>query len=330
MSDTTTNPTTNGPGTVYTAQDLERVATVKKWLTAHDKSRAWLSKKASIPSGTLSQILSLKYVSSPTKQLNQCISVLDVEGERLKDGTPGYVMGSVHELMSVVFGRTRKHQKIGVVTGYVGVGKTRFCKEYCAANTMSLLVESSPNMTPGVLLTRLLEKLHNAVPRGLDNKFSELVQVLSGTHYLLIVDEAERLSPSAMEYLRRIHDIAQVGVVLCGTEKLTALIKPQHGQFDQVRSRVGMWPKTIERITRDDADEMARAALEPDVGELSDAVLDALWAYGNGSARVLTENLVAAIKDYGVKQLPLTAPTVEQIAAKVLYMDKPVKKGERA
>ena len=319
--------TTTAQGTVYTAQDLERVATVKKWLTEHDKSRAWLSKKASIPSGTLSQILSLKYVSSPTKQLNQCISVLDVEGERLKDGTPGYVIGSVHKLMEVVCNRTRKHQNFGVVTGYVGVGKTRFCKEYCAANPMSLLIESSPNMTPGVLLTRLLEKLHNAVPRGLDNKFSELVQVLSGTNYLLIVDEAERLSPSAMEYLRRIRDMAQVGVVLSGTEKLTALIKPQHGQFDQVRSRVGMWPKTIERITRDDADDMARAALV-DAGELGDDVLDALWAYGNGSARVLTENLVDAIKDYGMAHLPLTAKTVEQIAAKVLFMDKP--QGDKA
>jgi DNA transposition AAA+ family ATPase len=62
---------------------------------------------------------------------------------------------------------------------------------------MTLLVESSPNMTPGVLLTELLEQLNNAVPPGLDRKFRELVRVLRGTNYLVIVDEAERLSSSA-------------------------------------------------------------------------------------------------------------------------------------
>jgi tRNA U34 5-carboxymethylaminomethyl modifying enzyme MnmG/GidA len=44
-----------------------------------------------MPSGTVSQVLGGKYPSSPTKQLNQLLSVLDTETERLKDGTPGYV-----------------------------------------------------------------------------------------------------------------------------------------------------------------------------------------------------------------------------------------------
>lgn len=329
MNDTTATPAATAvipAPSVYTPQDLERASAVKKWLTDHDKSRSWLSKKADIPSGTLSQILSGKYISSPTRQLNQMLSVVEVEGERLKDGTPGYVKGSVHKLMGVVCGYSRKHQNFGIVTGYVGVGKTRFAKEYRATNPMTVLVEASPHMTPGVLLTELLEQLNNAVPNGLDRKFREVVRVLRGTNYLVIVDEAEKMSPSALEYLRRIRDMAGVGVVLSGTEKLTSLIKPQHGQFDQIRSRVGMWPKTIERITRDDADDMAREALA-EAGELGDDVLDALWAYGDGSARVLTENLVSAIKDFGMGSLPLTAKMVEQVAAKVLFMSKPRAEG---
>jgi DNA transposition AAA+ family ATPase len=312
---------------VYTPEDAAKVERVVKWLTANEKSRAWLSKKASIPGGTLSQILSGKYVSSPTRQLIQLESVLAVETERLRDGSPGYVKGSVHKLMDVVFNRTRQHQNFGVVTGYVGVGKTRFCKEYRATHPMTLLVEVSPNMTPGVLLTELLEMLDVAVPRGLDNKFREVVRCLGGTNYLVIADEAERMSSNSMDYLRRIRDIAQVGVVLVGTEKLTTLIKPQHGQFDQVRSRVGMWPRTVERVTRDDADDMARAALSlatDNALDVPDDVLDALWAYCDGSARVLTENLIPAIKDYGIaKGTPLTASLVQQIAERVLFMTRP-------
>jgi len=305
----------------YTPQDIDKIGTVKRWLDDNAKSRSWLSKKSDIPSGTLSQIMSGKYVSSPTRQLNQVLSVLETETERLKDGTPGYVKGSVHCLMKVVCDRTRKHANIGVVTGYVGVGKTRFGKEYRAAHPMTLMVEASPHMTPGVLLTELLEQLNNAVPPGLDRKFRELTRVLRGTNYLLMVDEAERLSSSALEYLRRIRDMATVGVVLMGTEKLTALIKPQHGQFDQIRSRVGMWPKTIEGITRDDADDMVRAALA-DMGDVPDDMLDALWAYCDGSARVLNENLIGALRDYGTGRA-LTADLVHSLASKVLFMARP-------
>jgi DNA transposition AAA+ family ATPase len=311
-----------GATSAFTGQDTAKVEHIKRWLDEHKKSRSWLAKKASIPSGTLSQILSGKYVSSPTRQLNQMGEVLTVEGERLKEGTPGYVRGSVHKLMSVVLDRTRKHQNFGVVTGYVGVGKSRMCVEYRDTTSMTLLVEVSPAMTPGVLMTELLEQLNNAVPGGLDKKFRALVQALKGTNYLIVADEAEKMSGNALEYLRRLRDMAQVGVVLVGTEKLTSLIKPQHGQFDQVRSRVGMWPKTIERVSRDDADEMSRAALA-EAGELGDEVLDCLWAYSDGSARVLNENLIPAIRDYGLGSLPLTAALIEKIAAKVLFMAKP-------
>lgn len=312
----------------YTQQDHAKAEAIRAWLEKNAKSRAWLAKKAGMPGGTLSQVLSGKYVSSPTRQLNQLQAVIDVETERLAEGTPGYVKGSVHKLMEVVCDRTRLHQNFGVVTGYVGVGKTRFAREYRETHPMTVFIESSPNMTPGVLLTELLEQLNNAVPPGLDRKFREIVRVLRGTNYVLIVDEAERLSSSALEYLRRIRDMAQVGVVLVGTEKLTNLIKPQHGQFDQIRSRVGMWPKTIERITRDDADDMARQALQ-DAGELPDDVLEALWAYGNGSARVLNENLIPAMKDYAIGRMPLSGDTVQKIAEKVLFMTRPRAEGAK-
>ena len=320
-----TTPTPTQP--VYSQQDTDKAGQVKRWIEENKKSRAWLSKKADMPGGTLSQILSGKYASSPTRQLNQLLAVLDVEDDRMRDGTPGYVKGSVHNLMSVVMDRTRKHQNFGVVTGYVGVGKSRFCVEYTQTHPMTLLVEVSPNMTPGVLMTELLTRLNNAIPAGLDRKFRELVRVLKGTNYLVIADEAEKMSSSALEHLRRLRDMAQVGVVLVGTEKLTNLIKPQHGQFDQIRSRVGMWPETIQRIGRDDADDMARAALS-EFGELASEVLETLWAYCEGSARVLNENLIPALKDYGTGR-PMSRTLIESIAAKVLFMAKPRYEGDK-
>lgn len=313
---------------IYTPQDTEKCAQVQRWLEQHQQNRAWLSRKTKMPNGTLSQILNGKYTASPTRQLDLMLSVIEVEAARLADGTPGYVKGSVHKLVNVVCSRTRKERSFGVVTGFVGTGKTRTLKEYRGTHPQTLLVEASPSMTPGNLLSEILRQLNVPEPAGLDKKFRAIVDALSGTNFLIICDEADRMSSSALEYVRRIRDMALIGIVLAGTEKLRQQLNVEHGNFDQIRSRVGMWPPTIKSIHRDDADDMVRAALA-EAGDLSDEVLDTLWAYCKGSARVLMEGLVPAVRDYGLKQLPLTSKHIEAIASKVLFMERPVEERAR-
>lgn len=310
----------------YAAQDLEKVRSVEQWLRENGQSRSWLARKLRTSSSTISQVLNSKYPSPPTALLDQMLATLQVEAARHADGTPGYVEGSVHKLAFVVCDRTRKHANFGVMTGHVGVGKTRSLREYAQRQPQTILIEANPQMTPGSLLIELLEKLGVPLPHGLDKKFQTIVKALAGTNYLLLVDEAENMSGQALHYLRRIRDKANVGVVLCGTPKLHALIKPEHGQFDQIRSRVSMWPATVQGITRDDADDMAREALrdapvaEGASAEVPDEVLDALWAYGAGSARVLVESLVPALRDYGYGRQALSGALVDKIATKVLFM----------
>lgn len=319
------DPTAGKPATpyAYTPQDLNDVRAITTWLREHDQSRSWLGKKTRISSSTISQVLNQKYPSSPASYLQQMLAVLHVESERLADGTPGYVEGSVHRLAFVVCDRTRKNRSMGALVGHVGVGKTRSLRELQTRRPQTLMVEANPQMTPGTLLVDLLEQLGLAVPPGLDRKFQALVGALQGTNYLLLVDEAETINGVALHYLRRLHDKAGVGVVLAGTTRLIEMIKPEHGQFEQIRSRISMWPATIKGITRDDADEMARMALsEAGATDVPDEVLDALWDYSAGSARVLMRDLVPALRDYGLGKLPLTARLVDSIASKVLYLQR--------
>jgi DNA transposition AAA+ family ATPase len=128
------------------------------------------------------------------------------------------------------------------------------------------------------------------------------------------------MSHKCLHILRRIRDVAGVGIVLVGTEKLGALISPTHGEFDQIRSRVTIWPPTVTEIKREDADALAQAALD-EQGELSGEVLDALWSYSKGSARMLTENLIPSIKDFGLaKGNELNAALVAAIAKQTLNL----------
>ena len=307
---------------VYTDQDHANMRQVADWLRTHGRPRSWLAAKLRISGATVSTVLSGKYPSSPTSHLSNMLAVIALEAARLADGTPGYIEGSVHKLITVVCDRTRKHQNFGVVCGHVGVGKTRSLKEYRVRHPQTVLIEANPAMTAGSLLVELLEQLGTSIPAGLDRKFQEIVKALAGTNYLLVIDEAENLSAQALHYLRRIRDKAQVGIVLAGTPRLHALIKPENGQFDQIRSRVSMWPATITSITRDDHDDMARDAMS-DAGEIPDDVLEALWAFSDGSARVLMESLVPALRDYAIaKGTPLTARLVDAVASKVLFMTR--------
>lgn len=313
---------THSADAAYSEGDCAAVARVNAAMRKLGMNQRDLSRKAAMSSATVSQVLKLKYPSRPTEFLAKMEATLAVEAARTEAGTPGYVRGSVYKLMAVVCDRTRQHAAFGVLPGAVGVGKTRAIREYMEDHPQTLMIETSPNMTVGVMLTELLLALNLPAPAGLDTKFREAVTTLRGTNTLIVVDEADRMQPSSLEYLRRIRDMAGVGVVLVGTDRLVKLIKPAGGQFDQIRSRVGMWPATIKTITRDDADEMARVGLA-EFGELPDDVLDALWAYGAGSARMLMEGLVRNIRDYlRGRAASLTAAHIDQIATTVMFLEK--------
>lgn len=313
--------------THYTKIDLQKVKAITTWLREQQQSRAWMAKKVRRNSSTVSQVLSCKYPSPPTEILDEMLSALQVETERMGDGTPGYVAGEVHKMCFVVCDRTRKHRNFGVLVGNVGVGKTRTLREVQSRRPQTLMVEANPRMTANSLLQDILEQLRAPVPYHLDKKFQATTRALEGTNYLLIVDEAETLTPQALHYLRRIRDKAGIGIVLSGTPKLTEVLKPEQGQFDQIRSRVSMWPRTITGISRDDADDMVREALRDSVDkdknpiEPSDEVLEALWSYCGGSARVLNESLLPALRDYVIGRMDLTDKAVHAVARDVLFME---------
>ena len=61
------------------------------------------------------------------------------------------------------------------------------------------------------------------------------------------------------------------------------------------------------------------ATAEPIVVEVSDDVLESLWAYCDGSARVLMESLVPALRDYAGGRA-LSAKLVDSVATTVLFL----------
>ncbi|WP_026600511.1 AAA family ATPase [Methylomonas sp. 11b] len=280
----------------YTPEDIRQVEQIKAWMAERNYKQAALARLARVSSSSLSQILGGTYATAPGKLLVNVANAMKHADDTASD-TVAAVETSVFRVANTAFQMARRYRNFAVVSAFVGTGKTFAAKHYQRTTPNTYLIEATPTMTVQSLIKLLARTVAGFDGKGsIDDKFRAIVDSLVNTDSLLIVDEADTLTPHVLHTLRRLRDLANVGIVLCGTEHLTGLIRPAHGQFDQIRSRAGFWPETIRGITADDAAALVQAAFGDE--DISDEVIARLFAYCKGSARMLIEGLVAAITQF--------------------------------
>lgn len=300
----------------YTSADVALIETIKKWIDDRSYTQAALSRLSRISSSSLNQIINGVYATSPAKLLSAVESAM-----RHADETSGHAMApvetSVFRLANIACDMARRYRNFAVLSAFVGTGKTFAVKHYAATHPNTYVIEATPTMTPQSL-TKLLARMVVGMEKGsIADKFDQVVASLRNTDSLIIVDEAETLTPHQLHTIRRIRDLANIGIVLCGTEHLSGLIKPQHGQFDQIRSRTGFWPETVRNITDADAAALVQSAFGAE--EVADEVIARLYAYCKGSARMLVEGLVAGVKEFR-RGRTLDVKLVDAVAKQVLCL----------
>lgn len=300
----------------YTPADVSLIDVTIKWIESRNYKQAPLARLARISASSLNQILKGTYATSPSKLLASVESAM-----RHADETSGHAMApvetSVFKLVHTACDMARRYRNFAVMTGFVGTGKTFALKYYASTHPNTYIIEASPTMTQASLTKQLYRLVVGTGKGSIADKFDELVSSLKNTDTLLIIDEAETLTPNQLHTIRRVRDLAGIGIVLAGTEHLSGLIKPQHGQFDQIRSRTGFWPGTVTGITADDAAALVQSAFGSE--EVADDVIARLFAYCKGSARMLVEGLVAGIKEFR-KNRPLDVKLVDAVAKQALCL----------
>lgn len=300
----------------YTAADAEIIGRVLEWIEARKYTQAALARLARISASSLNQIIKGVYATSPTKLLASVESAMRHADETSGD-TVAPVETSVYKLAGTCCGMARRYRNFAVFSAYVGTGKTFALKHYAATHPNTYLIEATPTMTPQSL-TKLLARLVAGIDKGsIADKFDQVVASLNATDSLLIIDEAETLTPHQLHTLRRIRDLANIGIVLAGTEHLSGLIKPQHGQFDQIRSRAGFWPETVRAISEADAAALVQSGFGTE--DVPDDVVDRLYRYCKGSARMLVEGLIAGVKEFR-KGRALDVKLIDAVAKQALCL----------
>lgn len=326
----------------YSAEDRHLVEKIIRWLnnqtgSGDKKTQRMLGRASGVNQTTVQSVLKGTYPSSPTKWLKE----LDAATQRLDardathQGSIGFVETSVYRTVQAACKRAHLYHNFAVVAAYVGTGKTTGLKHYAEEHhKTALLIEATPDMTPTVLLDELVEltqavvhKAHRYSRGTKSDRMKGIIQALKGSDKLLIIDEAETVQPSTLEYVRRISDKAGIGVVLAGTEKLSPMVRDTQGRFGQISSRVGFWPEVIKAIDPSDCRALVEAAFRADKVKLTTEIHDALWQCCGGSARVLMNNLIPGIRDYGLaKGHALTPELVIKLFNNLLgYKTKTIK-----
>lgn len=300
----------------YSPADVALIENCLEWITGRSYTQAALARLARISSSSLNQMLKGTYATSPTPLLVKVESAM-----RHADETSGHavtpVETSVFRAAQAACEQARRYRNFSVFAGYVGTGKTFSLKRYAATHPNTYVIEASPTMTPQSLIKQLARTVVGMEKGSIADKFDEIIASLKNTDSLIIVDEAETLTAHQLHTIRRIRDLAGIGIVLAGTEHLSGLIKPQHGQFDQIRSRTGFWPGTVTGITAEDAAALVQSAFGSE--EVSDEVIARLFAYCKGSARMLVEGLIAGIKEFR-KNRALDVKLVDAVAKQALCL----------
>ncbi|TLE14497.1 hypothetical protein LS72_008835 [Helicobacter apodemus] len=110
--------------------------------------------------------------------------------------------------------------RISVILGESGTGKTRIIQEYCKSHLEAISVEATPDMNAKDILKKLCAELNLGEFRSNHSGILKVAAELKKCGKYVIVDEAEHLKWRVLETLRRIMDFSKQPLILVGTHWL--------------------------------------------------------------------------------------------------------------
>jgi len=174
---------------------------------------------------------------------------------------------------------------IAVVIGDSGTGKTTALRMYAAESQSAILIEVDPSVTQISLMKSIAREIGVDAAGSHTAVVERIVEALSDRDAVLLVDEADYLSPASLELLRRvINDKSGTGVVLAGLPRLEYNIRNLRNDHQQLQSRIGVFAR-LTAMDRTDAERIVSGVWR----DLPRNVMDAFARTAGGSVRTLVK-----------------------------------------
>lgn len=220
----------------------QRTTAIEEWLQSTGTSQSALARAADISATVINQVLKGTYGGNLEANLAKIEAAVKHLGDRKEAyfRAPGFVtigiskeiFNALQEAVSVSVPR------ILVLYGDSGIGKTETIKQYISQNKNAYLIEIDPVYTVKSILVVIAEAL-GINSEGSNHALSTaIIKKLRKSGKMLILDEAEYLSPNTLDVIRRIHDKAEIPVALVGMPRLYKNIVSLRRGYEQIANRM--------------------------------------------------------------------------------------------
>jgi len=218
------------------------------------KSQRQLSKETGLSTSVISQFLNGTYTGDNEEVAKTIGQYLAVGKERLNSVSDVQFVEKLYNTQEVLFACNYAHRNndITLVSGDAGAGKTTALKYYAEHNTGVIFVTANACITTATaILSLICRQIGRQVPTRRAALMNTLVEQLTGTNRLIIIDEADHLLLDALQAVRNLNDTAHCGIVLSGNDKIyRQMLSPRRGyEFEQIRTRIIVRKKVFNEYT---------------------------------------------------------------------------------
>ncbi|MEC8325886.1 MAG: AAA family ATPase [Pseudomonadota bacterium] len=257
----------------------------------------------SISKSSISQLLNGKYRATPTKHLHNIWGLIEPantltlgnkeERIHIRYGEVPFIETSLSKIIKISCDQAQDRRRFSVFSGQAGLGKTRAIEQYCKQNDKAILIYGSEETSSKQILEQLCIALGLPKTHSKSAAMDKIIYALRDSGRLIILDEADKCKPNALDPLRTISDRAYIGVTLIGNNQLIDKLQTQE-RYELIRSRVCFWPKPVGQLQVEDIQTLF---MELTKGQVKlESTDDKWWNWlhkrTEGNARELVENLL--------------------------------------
>lgn len=293
-------------------------------LEGHGYTQKMVATKTGLSTAVISQYLKGVYNGNIHNVEAAISDFLEREKERSKrrEVKEGFVTTHLAGMALGLIGNTHMDGDIGVIYGPAGMGKSMVLKQYASTNKGVILIEADPGYTAKVLLQELCNRLGAKRSGNIHELSEECIQALTGTGWVILVDEAELLPYRALEVLRRIHDRSGVAIVLAGMPRLLINLKGARGEYAQLYSRVGMaldLEAHKSRTEKEDFNTILNSLLPGGDEHCTPEIAEAFLKYSKGNYRRMFKLARGVVRASAINNQGVSTRLIESYASMLIH-----------
>lgn len=232
----------------FTAEEQAAIrGAVRAIMEAENLSQADVARQAGIAYGTFTGWLGGTYQGNNDRVAGEVQIWLSSRTEQKRAASvvprmPGFQpTPSAQEFLdALLYAQTMP--EIAVIAGGAGIGKTTAVEHYRANNPNVWVATMDPSTSSVHAMMGELCEVIGVTERATTKYARAIGRRVKDTGGLIVIDEAQHLSATALDQLRSLYDRYGIGLALVGNETVYARLEGEgrKAQFAQLFSRLGM------------------------------------------------------------------------------------------